>query len=187
MWSFGLGLYHTGVEFCGREYTFSSSGVFSTEPRHAPPAVFREAIVVGEVAMGSKDVEDIVNDLRQYFPGEDYHVVTKNCNSFSRALSRAILKKDAMPGWINRLANLGSCFSCLWPKEGQGGIEGVPMMQAQAFSGTGRSLGNASGGAGGAGAGAAGGSGGGGGGNETMRERMARAAEARFKSAEPID
>lgn len=53
LYPFGLGFYHSGIEIDGRgliqevlyltriEYTYSKSGVFSSTPKEAPPAVFR--------------------------------------------------------------------------------------------------------------------------------------------------
>ena len=132
-WSFGLGVFHSGVEVCGQEWTFSASGVFHMEPRFAPGAVFRESICVGEVVMGSREVEDVVNGLRELFPGNEYHVVTRNCNSFSSALCKALLKKDVYPAYVNRLANLGSCCSCLWPREGARASQIPPPGQSSAY------------------------------------------------------
>lgn len=44
-----LGLYHTGVEVGGKEYSFSQEGIVKCNPKRAPkPAVFRESIVLGE-------------------------------------------------------------------------------------------------------------------------------------------
>ena len=44
-----LGVYHTGVEVGGKEYSFSEQGIVKCDPKRAPkPAVFRESIVLGE-------------------------------------------------------------------------------------------------------------------------------------------
>ena len=110
----GFGAFHSGLEVHGREYTFSSSGVFSHMPRGAPGAPFRESVVVGEVRMSSREVEDVVNRLRQDFPGHRYNVLSCNCNTFCNALAMELTGKMA-PGYINRLARLGACFSCILP------------------------------------------------------------------------
>ena len=191
LWPVGLGVFHSGVSIHGKEWTFSSGGVFHSEPKFAPGAVFRESICVGEVLMGSHEVEAVVNDLRAAFPGDTYNVVQKNCNSFSAALTAALLKKHVMPGHVNRLAYFGSCFSCLFPKEGDGGVQMAARPAFNAFGGQGNSMGG--GGGGGAGGGGGGGDGGGGAGaaggagsgdRDSARERRAAAALARFQGGE---
>ena len=59
----------------------------------------------------------IIARLREQFKGEDYHVVNKNCNDFSRALVVALLgsnpeEVDLKPfDWINRPASIGGFFT----------------------------------------------------------------------------
>ena len=51
-----LGVYHTGVEVGGKEYSFSEQGIVKCDPKRAPkPAVFRESIVLGECQEGGGD------------------------------------------------------------------------------------------------------------------------------------
>ena len=85
-------MYHSGVEVHGTEYTFASeAGIFHHSPKDASGAKFRESIVLGEVMMGSKDVENIVNSLRPDFPGDSYNLLTQNCNCFANALVRSTI------------------------------------------------------------------------------------------------
>ena len=60
-------------------------------------------------------VRQIVDSLRSDFQGESYNLLNNNCNCFSNALCLALLGKP-LPGYVNRLANIGSCFSCFIPK-----------------------------------------------------------------------
>lgn len=54
----------------------------------------------------------IISELRQYFQGTEYHVMKKNCNCFSASFVQKLLGKE-IPGYVNRMANIGSYFSCL--------------------------------------------------------------------------
>ncbi|CAE7327955.1 hypothetical protein FNF31_07881 [Cafeteria roenbergensis] len=115
----GLGAYHSGVEVFGSEYTFANGGVFSTTPKDANGAPLCETIVLGETFEGSRDVERMVDELRRDFPAGTYHLLKKNCNSFSEALARKLLNRS-IPGWVNRSATLGQYCSCFMPEDGAG-------------------------------------------------------------------
>ena len=70
----GVGVYHSGVEVCGAEYTFSESGVFSHSPKGAESegAVFREAVDLGVTDLTGREVQGIVDSMRADFPGKAY-------------------------------------------------------------------------------------------------------------------
>lgn len=114
LYPWGLGFYHSGVVIGGQEYTFSQSGVFSHPPRgiSQSDAKFREMIRMGTFNGTSSDVQRIIDDLKQDFLGPDYHIMNKNCNSFADAFVRKLIGKP-LPSYINRMANIGSYFSCL--------------------------------------------------------------------------
>lgn len=75
------------------------------------------------IYLGKTDITDfhqfqaIVEDLKKKFPGKSYHPITNNCNHFSDAFAKLLLKGKGIPGWINRSANIGSLFSWMIPKE----------------------------------------------------------------------
>ena len=113
----GLGLFHSGVQINSAEYTFASGGgVFSTEPKYAPGAKFRESIDMGEFKGTSRDMDKILDELRVEFRGSDYNIILRNCNHFAEAFVKKLLNKE-IPGYINRLAFIGSFFSCLIPPQ----------------------------------------------------------------------
>ena len=116
----GLGFYHSGLEVRGREYTFSASGVFHHSPRQAPGVKFSHSVKLGEVRMSSSEVDSIVNALRQDYPGNKYNLLGCNCNSFANELCMK-LTGERCPGYVNRLARIGHCFSCCLPKDLTGG------------------------------------------------------------------
>lgn len=116
----GLGLYHSGVQIGNyEEYTFASGGgIFSHPPKKAMGATFRESVDLGTYTGSSNDLHDVIEDLRTQFKGEDYNLLVKNCNCFSDELLRRI-GKQGIPGYVNRLAYLGSHFQCLLPESMQ--------------------------------------------------------------------
>ena len=62
---FGLGLYHSGVEVNGVEYSFGSgAGIFTCTPQIAPPAVFRCSVKVGETRLGYREISRLVDEMR---------------------------------------------------------------------------------------------------------------------------
>ena len=115
LYGLGLGMYHSGVEIGGVEYTFSSgSGVFNHAPRAAGGAKFRETVNLGTLASSSA-VGTAIEELRHEFRGTDYNVLERNCNHFAEALVWRLLGKQ-LPGYVNRMAGFGAMFSCLMPQ-----------------------------------------------------------------------
>jgi deubiquitinase DESI2 len=113
----GLGMYHTGVEVLGSEYTFASqAGVFHHNPKEVPQATFREQIFMGEFDGGHTELKAIVDAIGgDQFGPNDYNILSRNCNHFASALCVKLVRKPT-PAYINRLADIGNCLSCLIPK-----------------------------------------------------------------------
>src|SRR5690348_6037698 len=90
-------------------------------------------------------------EREQAFQGSNYNLYKKNCNHFSDALSKLMLKseKSVVPGWVNRAASLGNTFGM--GGGNNGGADQQQQQQAeedkhkyQAFAGSGRVLGTKS-------------------------------------------
>lgn len=79
-------------------------------------AKYRESIELGTFQGTTRDFERILDDLKTKFPGTSYNIVTQNCNHFANALVTKLLNKP-IPGYVNRLANLGGMVSCLIPSQ----------------------------------------------------------------------
>ncbi|CAN6296909.1 unnamed protein product [Urochloa humidicola] len=117
---FGLGIFHTGIEVHGMEYGFGAheyptSGVFQVEPKSCPGFIFRRSVCVGTTLMSRSQVRTCIEDLAEDYHGDTYHLILKNCNHFTADVCHCLTGKP-VPGWVNRLARLGSFFNCVLPE-----------------------------------------------------------------------
>jgi hypothetical protein len=155
-----LGVYHSGLEVHGTEYTFGDGGSFSHEPRGANGAVFRESIVLGETELTSSQVKSLAATVSDEFDKQKYHLTDRNCNHYSKgkkyqkfklngqALSIKVLGKDNFPSWVNRMASWGSKLGIAppdmntpsGPNSGDGTSTTTSAPQFSAFQGGGRTL-----------------------------------------------
>jgi deubiquitinase DESI2 len=117
LYPIGFGIYHSGIEMMGVEYTFASgAGIFHHSPHDVPNATFRERIELGQYDGTSHELNIILDELRlTKFGPDDYHIIQRNCNHFSNILCYKLLQKR-IPGYVNRFADIGMCCSCLLPK-----------------------------------------------------------------------
>lgn len=116
---FGVGIFHSGIEVHGMEYgygahDFPASGVFEVEPKCCPGFTYRCSISLGSTKMTQPELRTFIENLAYEYYGDTYHLISKNCNHFTDDLSRRLTGKR-IPGWVNRLAWLGSVCSCLLP------------------------------------------------------------------------
>ncbi|XP_048500880.1 deSI-like protein At4g17486 isoform X4 [Beta vulgaris subsp. vulgaris] len=116
----GLGIFHSGIEVHGMEYgygahEYATSGVFEVEPRSCPGFIFRKAIPLGTTDMTRAEFRTFMQHLATKYHGDTYHLIAKNCNHFTDEVCLQLTGKS-IPGWVNRLARLGSYFNCLLPE-----------------------------------------------------------------------
>ena len=100
----------------------------------------------------SGDITRIINELRSKYGGGDYNLLSRNCNNFADDFLIKLLGKE-LPGYVNRMATIGSFFSCLLPNDmtqnapvNNGSISNNPIHSKSAapvnsFSGSGVKLG----------------------------------------------
>ncbi|KAK8944275.1 DeSI-like protein [Platanthera zijinensis] len=117
---FGLGIFHTGIEVHGMEYGFgahdyATSGVFEVEPKSCPGFVFRRSVWLGATDMSRAEFRMFIEQLSGKYYGDTYHLIAKNCNHFTDDVCMRLTGKS-IPGWVNRLARLGSFCNCLLPE-----------------------------------------------------------------------
>eukprot|EP00635_Sarcinochrysidales_sp_CCMP3193_P010244 CAMPEP_0118913294 /NCGR_PEP_ID=MMETSP1166-20130328/14171_1 /TAXON_ID=1104430 /ORGANISM="Chrysoreinhardia sp, Strain CCMP3193" /LENGTH=183 /DNA_ID=CAMNT_0006852849 /DNA_START=22 /DNA_END=573 /DNA_ORIENTATION=- len=127
----GLGLFHSGIEVGGREYTYADGhGIVDHPPRAVP--YFRGSITLGEAQCG---VPSALEALRGRFTPTGYDLTSNNCNTFADALSFE-LTRQRTPPFVNRMAAFGACVACLIPQR-----QPLPQHQgAIAFQGQGHTL-----------------------------------------------
>jgi hypothetical protein len=65
--------------------------------------------------MSASDIRAEVASLGDYFRGDHYHLVLRNCNHFADALVERLTHRR-LPAWCNRLAYMGSWVACILPK-----------------------------------------------------------------------
>ncbi|KAL1317953.1 hypothetical protein HN51_070188 [Arachis hypogaea] len=117
---FGFGIYHSGIEVHGKEYGFGAhdfpaSGVFEVEPRKCPGFVYRCSVNLGHANMHPSEFRIFIENMASDYHGDTYHLISKNCNHFTDDISCRLTGKR-IPGWVNRLAKLGSICRCLLPE-----------------------------------------------------------------------
>ncbi|KAK8789319.1 hypothetical protein WA588_001204, partial [Blastocystis sp. NMH] len=115
LYNIGLGLFHSGVEINGAEYSFGEeTGITKGIPKEVMGASFRESIFMGKTFLTDDEIDRRIDTLRKSYRGDQYHMVLKNCNNFSNDLCMQLLGTP-IPSYINRCAYIGSWFSCLFP------------------------------------------------------------------------
>ncbi|EEF30920.1 deSI-like protein At4g17486 isoform X2 [Ricinus communis] len=117
---FGLGVFHSGIEVHGMEFGFgaheySSSGVFEVEPKNCPGFIYRRSLLLGSTCLSRSEVRSFMEHLSAKYHGDTYHLIAKNCNHFTDEVCMQLTGKP-IPGWVNRLARVGSFCNCLLPE-----------------------------------------------------------------------
>ncbi|WOK98911.1 hypothetical protein Cni_G07623 [Canna indica] len=117
---FGVGVFHSGIEVHGMEYGYGAhdyptSGVFEVEPKSCPGFIFRRSVWLGTTDMSRSEFRLFIEDLAGKYHGDTYHLIIKNCNHFTDEICMRLTGKP-IPGWVNRLARLGSFCNCIIPE-----------------------------------------------------------------------
>jgi len=127
----GFGVFHTGIEIMGQEYSFaggqgsSGSGVFAQRPKEMPPGgqwKYKQTEYLGSIKMDYKTWQTTLKKIESSFPANRYDMLAKNCNHFTEHVATAIGLGSRYPGWVNRAAKMGNNFRGLM---GQGAAPGV--------------------------------------------------------------
>ncbi|CAL5360719.1 unnamed protein product [Camellia sinensis] len=104
-----------GMEYGFGAHDFPVSGVFEVEPKSCPGFIFRCSIPLGHTSMPPYEFRTFIESVASEYHGNTYHLISKNCNHFTNDIAWRLTSKH-IPGWVNRLARLGSVCSCLLPE-----------------------------------------------------------------------
>eukprot|EP01012_Entosiphon_sulcatum_P056719 TRINITY_DN8040_c0_g1_i2.p1 TRINITY_DN8040_c0_g1~~TRINITY_DN8040_c0_g1_i2.p1 ORF type:complete len:339 (-),score=44.72 TRINITY_DN8040_c0_g1_i2:15-1031(-) len=111
----GLGLYHSGIEIYGMEWTFggcvderyhAASGIFPMEPQTATPFM-QCSLDLGMCDLTPQQVRDIIRTMGREWTMGSYHLLARNCNHFAAVFCKALNPAFQFPGWVNRAAKVG--------------------------------------------------------------------------------
>ena len=101
------GIFHGGIEVHGYEYSYGyceeGTGVYPCQPKMNSAYVFRESIPLGVTSADATKVRAIVAVMKASWPGNEYELFSKNCNTFCEAFTKA-LGVPPPPDWLNRFA-----------------------------------------------------------------------------------
>ena len=127
LWPLGLSLLHTGIVLLDREYAYGATtlnnpsqqqtGIFYTSPLTLPPGgTHRLTHLQGFTYLSAKEIEQLLHDASTQFIGDNYNLLTNNCNHFTSYMCK-VLTGQEMPSWVNRAARIGVVLPCLVPRE----------------------------------------------------------------------
>jgi len=112
------GVFHAGVEVNGLEWSFGMSlsetmpGVSCCEPREHPAHRFRQTVHLRNTRMTPEDISDLISQLLEEYPGDDYDLLRRNCCHFADDFARR-LGAGKIPRWVHRLARFGARMDSL--------------------------------------------------------------------------
>lgn len=107
------GVFHAGVEVYGLEwsYGFSESetvpGISCGEPKSHPQHRYRQTITLARTPLAAEDAADLISQMLEEYPGEDYDLLKRNCCHFADDFCRR-LQVGRIPRWIHRFARVGA-------------------------------------------------------------------------------
>jgi hypothetical protein len=98
-----MGIFHSGVEVYGAEWCFGSTnsgtGVSKIVPCTANPHIYRKTVSMGCTKLTMAQVRKVVELLTEKWPGDSYHILSRNCIHFSNAFCE-LLGCGPLPAWI---------------------------------------------------------------------------------------
>lgn len=110
--SAGLGgAYHVGVEVYGLEWSFGGrdfgSGLDVVYIGQSSLGYFHSRLPLGRTRKSPQQVLDILDEYRRTWHGDTYHLLARNCGTFSVEFTKR-LGFNNQPEWINSLAATGA-------------------------------------------------------------------------------
>ncbi|CAE7499925.1 unnamed protein product [Symbiodinium microadriaticum] len=85
-----LGIYRTGVQVHGREWSFSSNGIVECCPGGCAYPLYRESVNLGTTSLSEDEVKMLLHRFDSAWVASEYHCIRRNCSDFSEALCVAL-------------------------------------------------------------------------------------------------
>jgi len=105
------GVFHVGVEIHGKEWWFGAcpfgTGVASSKPHAQTEHHFRQTLEMPSTQLSKVEIGSVLRALTAEYTGPSYHLLRRNCVHFASEFCRR-LGVGEIPGWLCRLADLGS-------------------------------------------------------------------------------
>jgi len=106
------GVFHTGVEVNGLEWSFGltmhdNTGVCCSKPKSHWQHHYRQTVLLRSTGVPEEEIACIVTRLIEEYPGHGYNLLRRNCCHFADDFCRR-LGVGGIPGWVHRLARLGA-------------------------------------------------------------------------------
>ncbi|KIY63395.1 DUF862-domain-containing protein [Cylindrobasidium torrendii FP15055 ss-10] len=95
------GIWHTSIVVFGKE-VFYGQGIDITAPGRSHHGAPLQVVDLGETAIDSETFDGYIEDLRQHYTADKYHLLEFNCNSFTNDVS-GFLTGNSIPAWISDL------------------------------------------------------------------------------------
>lgn len=105
-----MGAYHVGVEVLGEEWSYqgfhdafhdpSLTGLMRGVPKQNWEFVYKESVLLGKTPLTEEAVEELIQRLKEEWPANEYHIVSKNCVTFSEEFAARLQVKETVPEWV---------------------------------------------------------------------------------------
>ena len=86
----------SAVEIGGKEYAYGAcevgSGVWCGVPKRAEGFKFKKSVAMGYTRLSEADIVLALEDLKARWQGVDYDLLTRNCNHFSSATTKVLVR-----------------------------------------------------------------------------------------------
>jgi hypothetical protein len=105
------GVFHTGVEVCGLEWSFGrceyGTGIRNVKPRAHKEHHFRQTLYLPSTQLPADAIVTIMEQLKLEYQGKTYDHLRRNCCHFADELCQR-LGVGKIPNWVYRLARIGA-------------------------------------------------------------------------------
>lgn len=95
------GIWHTSVVVFGKEI-FYGQGISTTAPGRSHHGQPLQIVDFGETAIDEETFNDYLNEIREHYTADKYHLLDFNCNSFTNDVI-GFLTGQHIPTWIRDL------------------------------------------------------------------------------------